>query len=172
MPLWSELRTALQKPEYVHVLLNPLPVYGLAIGILAWVVGSLARQRAAQGLALLLIFLAAASAWPTAHFGSAAYDRVYSMSGAEAQKWLNWHRHLGERAAWACYIAAVFAALGLVALGKKPRFSRLAAGLGVASALVALGLGAFAAFAGGRIRHSEFRNGPPPAWADTSSEED
>jgi len=30
-----------------------------------------------------------------------------------------------------------------------------------------LGLGGLAAFAGGKIRHSEFRNGPPPAWADT-----
>jgi hypothetical protein len=172
MPLWSELRAALQKPEYVHVLLNPLPVYGLAIGILAWVIASLARRPAAQGLALVLILLAAASAWPTEHFGSAAYDRVYSMSGGEAQKWLNWHRHLGERAAWACYATAFFSALGLVALAKRPRLSRLAAGLGIVSALVALGLGAFAAFAGGKIRHSEFRSGPPPPWADTSSDVD
>ncbi len=172
MPLWSELRTALQKPEYVHVLLNPLPVYGLAIGILAWFLASLARKRAAQGLALGLIFLAAASAWPTQHFGSAAYDRVYSMSGVESQKWLNWHRHLGERTAWACYGAALFSALGLFALWKRLRFNRLAAGVSLAFAFLALCLGAFAAFAGGKIRHSEFRSGPPPAWADTSGDAD
>jgi hypothetical protein len=172
MSLWAELRTALQKPEYIHVLLNPLPVYGLAIGVLAWCLAALARSRGAQGLALALILLAAASAWPAAHFGSAAYDRVSSMSGPDSQKWLNWHRHLGERAAWACYLTAAFSTGGLVAAWKRPRFSRLAAGLSVASAFLALSLGAFAAFAGGKIRHSEFRSGPPPAWADTSTDGD
>jgi hypothetical protein len=28
----------LSKPEYVHVLLNPLPVYGLAVGVLGLVI--------------------------------------------------------------------------------------------------------------------------------------
>jgi hypothetical protein len=172
MSLWVELRTALRTPEYIHVLLNPLPVYGLAIGILAWCLASLARSRGAQGLALALILVAAASAWPAAHFGSSAYDRVYSMSGADSQKWLNWHRHLGQKAALACYLTAFLSAGGLVAAWKRLRFSRLAAGLSIASAVLALFLGAFAAFAGGRIRHSEFRSGPPPAWADTSSDVD
>ena len=38
-------------PEYVHVLLNPLPVYGLAIGVLALCAGLLARSRQLQLLA-------------------------------------------------------------------------------------------------------------------------
>jgi uncharacterized membrane protein len=171
MPLWAELLKALREPEYVHVLLNPIPVYGLAFGVLAGLIAGWTGSRSAKGLSLLLIFLGAASAWPVAHFGSGAYDRVYSMSGADAQDWLNWHRHLGERAAWGCYAAALFAAFGLWSLWRLPRFNRLAHALSVLSALVALGLGAMAAFAGGRIRHSEFRNGPPPKWADTSGGE-
>jgi hypothetical protein len=172
MPLWLEFREALRKPEYVHVLLNPLPVYGLAIGILAWLISWATRRHHDQGLALALILLAGLSAWPVAHFGAAGYDRVTSMSGAEAQKWLNWHRHLANRAVWACYAAAAFSAAGLGTLWKRPRLYRLAAGLSLASALLALGLGGVAAFAGGKIRHSEFRSDPPPAWADTSAEMD
>ena len=167
MALWLELHKALQQPEYVHVLVNPMPVYGLAVGVLAWVIAWTAKERAACGLAYALIFLAGVSAWPAAHFGEAAYDRVYSMSGTQAQEWLNWHRHLAERAAWACYAAAAISAAALGSLRKGPRIHRLAAGLSLASALLALGLGGLAAFAGGKIRHSEFRNGPPPAWADT-----
>jgi len=172
MALWLELREALRQPEYVHVLVNPMPVYGLAIGVLSFVIAWVARKRAARGLAYALIFLAGMSAWPAAHFGEAGYDRVYSMSGTQAQKWLIWHRHLAERAVWACYGAAAISAAALVSLWKGLKIHRLAACLSLASALLALGLSCLAAFAGGRIRHSEFRNGPPPAWADTSPEPD
>lgn len=35
----------LRQPEYVHVLLNPIPVYGMASGILALVVALILRSR-------------------------------------------------------------------------------------------------------------------------------
>lgn len=170
MPLWLEFRETLRQPEYVHVLLNPLPVYGLALGLLASVFAWAARSRPAQGLALALICVAGLSAWPAAHFGEAGYDRVYSMSGPEAQKWLNWHQHLAERAAWACYAAALLAIVSLSALRRGWRSYRAAALLTVGCAILGLALGGFAGYAGGRIRHSEFRRGAPPAWADTSAD--
>ena len=37
----------LSRPEYIHVVINPLPVYGLAMGCLGLVVAVL-LQRAAQ----------------------------------------------------------------------------------------------------------------------------
>ena len=56
-------------PEYLHVLLNPLPVYGMAMGVLALGAALLARNKAAQVIALGLVVIAAASAWPVAHYG-------------------------------------------------------------------------------------------------------
>ena len=38
----------LSDPEYVHVLLNPIPVYGVAIGVIALVVALFFRTRAAR----------------------------------------------------------------------------------------------------------------------------
>jgi len=35
----------LSKPEYVHVLLNPLPVYGLAVGVLGLIIALLSKTR-------------------------------------------------------------------------------------------------------------------------------
>lgn len=168
MALWLEFKDALRQPEYVHVLLNPLPVYGLAVGVFALLVAWLARSRPAQGLALALILLTALSAWPVAHFGGAGYDRVFSLSNASAQSWLNWHRHLAGHAVWACYAVAALSAGALAALWKRPRAYPAAVCLCFVSALVALGLGGLAGFAGGKIRHSEFRDSPPPAWADTT----
>ena len=76
--LWTELLAALRQPEYLHVLLHPLPIYGLAAGVLSLVLAVVFRNRGAQAIALVLIVLTAASAWLVAHYGHAAYDRVYA----------------------------------------------------------------------------------------------
>ena len=170
--LWMEFLAGLRQPEYLHVLLNPVPVYGLAAGLFSLVVALIARSRGGQGLALTLILVAALSAWPVSHFGDAAYDRVYAMSDANAQKWLNWHAHLADGIVWAYYAAAVLAAASLAGLWKYPRLHRWALPLAGAGAAIALCLGGFLAFVGGKIRHAEFRHGPPPAWANTKAGED
>ena len=69
----------LSKPEYVHVLLNPLPVYGLAVGTLALIIALVSRSRAARATALVLVMVSAASACPVYYYGEAAYDRVKTM---------------------------------------------------------------------------------------------
>ena len=45
----------LRQPEYIHVLINPLPVYGLAMGLIAWLLWTW-RDRFAPGL-LFAIYL-------------------------------------------------------------------------------------------------------------------
>ena len=160
--LWTQFLHELRQPEYVHVLLNPLPVYGLAAGFLSLMLAWAARSRTAQAVALTLILLTALAAWPVAYFGHAGYDRVYAMSGPAAQQWLDWHAHLAERIVWVHYATAALAAAALFCLWRVPRWQRLSLVLTLAATLVALGLGGFLAFVGGKIRHSEFRDGPPP----------
>jgi hypothetical protein len=76
----------LSKPEYVHVLLNPLPVYGLAVGVLGLVIALLLRTRAARVTAFALVMLSAASAWPVYQYGEAGYDRVKAMVDEDGLK--------------------------------------------------------------------------------------
>ncbi|HUL52662.1 MAG TPA: hypothetical protein VLT83_04540 [Opitutaceae bacterium] len=170
--LWTEFWQALRQPEYVHVLLHPLPIYGLAAGVFSLVVALVARSRGGQAIGLVVMMLAAASAWVVAHFGHAGYDRVYAMSNDAAQKWLNWHQYLAERIVWAYYLAAAASALALLGLWKFPRLQRPAVPLSLATAVAAVSLGGFLAFVGGKIRHPEFRSGNPPAWAHTTAEPD
>ena len=148
--LWSEFLRELHQPEYVHVLLNPLPVYGLAMALLALVLALIFRSREAQAVALILIVLTAVAAWPVSYFGSAGYDRVRSMSDESAQKWLNWHVYLADRIVWAHFAAAALAAVALATLWKFPRWHRPVLILTLVTALTAVGLGGFLAFAGGR----------------------
>ena len=46
----------LKQPEYIHVLINPLPVYGLAMGLIGLILGLMLRSREARsgGFALIL----------------------------------------------------------------------------------------------------------------------
>ena len=60
-----------KQPEYLHMRLHPMLVYGLFMGVLALALALLIRSRAAISVALFLIFFAAATGWPTYHYGEA-----------------------------------------------------------------------------------------------------
>ena len=152
----------LTKPEYVHVLLNPLPVYGLAMGVLALIIALLSRTRAARVTALTLVMVSAASAWPVYHYGEAGYDRVKSMVDEAGDKWLDEHMRRGEQLIYVFYVVAALSAIGIVAEFAGPK---AAIPLAIATLILAganLGVGGYIAYAGGRVRHKEFRFEAPP----------
>ncbi len=153
---------ALEQPEYVHTLINPLPIYGLALGVVALIIALFLRNRTAQIPALAVIFIAAASAWPAAHFGDEAYDRVLSMSDETGGAWLAAHAHRADVFVWCYYALALVALLALVLPSKFPRTKTPLTILTLLLATVSLGAGGYIAYAGGKIRHREFRTEPPP----------
>jgi hypothetical protein len=162
----SELEHLLQQfkqPEYVHVLLNPLPVYGLAMGVLALVVALLLKSRQAQLVALILIIVASASAWPVVKYGQRGYDRVYAMSYADAQQWLDVHLHRAERFQYLFYATALLAAAALAVPQTFPRATIALIFVTIVTSMCAILAGGWISHAGGQVRHSEFREGPPPA---------
>src|SRR5438445_8563054 len=84
---------ALQRqPEYVHILINPLPIYGLAISWIGLVIAFFLRSRRAQIATVALVLISAASAWPAYEFGEQGYDRVLSMTDEDGQAWLDEHQ--------------------------------------------------------------------------------
>jgi len=70
----------LQKPEYIHVVLNHLPIYGTIFGALALAISLILRSRAAQITALIITLVAAASAYPVLVTGQRAYKTIRSMA--------------------------------------------------------------------------------------------
>lgn len=146
----------------MHVLLNPLPVYGLAMGLIALVGALICRNRGARIAGLALILLAGISAWPVYHYGQAAYDRVFSMADEAGDKWLDEHMRRGEQLIYIFYVAAALSAGTIVAEFKQ---RRAALPLAIATVILAganLGVGGYIAYAGGHVRHKEFRFEPPP----------
>lgn len=154
---------ALQQPEYDHVLLNHFPIIGLFVVLVFLIATLVMNNRAGLFLSLAMVALLALSAWPVAHYGEAAYDRVLAMSDEAGGQYLKEHRQLADRWIFLYYITAA-AAAGVIGLGwKKPRWLRPGASVVAVLAAASLTAGAMIADVGGKIRHREFRYGPPPA---------
>jgi alpha-D-ribose 1-methylphosphonate 5-triphosphate synthase subunit PhnH len=160
----------LQQPEYLHVLLNPLPVYGLAIALFGLIAALFWGTQGGQVTALVLIFVCAASAWPVAHYGEAAESSVLAMADDDGQAWLKAHAHRADELIYVFYVLALVSAAAIFAPKKWPRTARPLAITTLILAVVSLGTGFYIARAGGKIRHKEFRNTPPPATIETESQ--
>ena len=156
--LWQQL----SDPEYVHVLINPLPVYGLSIAVLALTLALFLRAQRLTIAALVLVFVCSISAWPTYEYGEAAYDRIKAMSDPAGEQWLDEHMARGMKMIWMFYVLAGIAALGVVGIVKWPRLSFVVTLGTLAWGTATLGAGGYIAYAGGHVRHREFRFEPPP----------
>ena len=98
----------------------------------------------------------------SASLGERSYDRVLSMSDDDGQAWLKAHEDRAEDLIWCFYAVAL---LSLAAIAVPTKFPRSAVPLALATLLfgiVVFGMGGYIAYAGGKIRHREFRNVPPP----------
>jgi glucan phosphoethanolaminetransferase (alkaline phosphatase superfamily) len=152
----------LNKPEYVHVLLNPLPVYGLALGVIGLIIALLLRTRTARVTALALVLLSGASAWPVYQYGEAGYDRVKAMVDEDGDKWLEEHMRRGEQLIYVFYLVAALSVVGIIAEFAVPKTAVPLAITTLILAIASLGVGGYIAYAGGRVRHKEFRFEAPP----------
>ncbi|MBI2813031.1 MAG: hypothetical protein HYX71_01955 [Opitutae bacterium] len=148
-----------QPPEYLHALLNHLPILGLAVALLALGSALLSKHRAAIAGSLLLVGLLAASAWPVIASGASAYDRIRVISDPEGAALLKRHMVLAERWAWLYYVTAAIALAGAILAWKRPKWQNGAAITVALFAASALAGGAAAAKLGGQVRHAEFRPG-------------
>jgi hypothetical protein len=153
---------ALRQPEYVHVLLNPIPVYGLLVAWIGLVISFFLKSRRAQIATLVLVFLTAGSAWPVFEFGEQGYDRVLAMSDDDGQAWLDEHQARADKFIYVFYALAVVSAVAIVVPMRWPKSSPALALAVILLGAGVLGCGTYIAYAGGKVRHREFRNEPAP----------
>ncbi len=152
----------LQQPEYLHVLLNPIPLYGLAFALFGLIAATYLRSRGGQLAALVLVFASAIFVWPVVRQGDLAYNPVLSMADENGQAWLKAHVHRADQLVWLYYTLAGVAAAAIFVPKKWPGTARPLVIVTMLLAFVSLGAGAYISHAGGKIRHREFRNVPPP----------
>src|SRR5205814_2791282 len=116
----------LRQPEYIHVLINPLPTYGLAMGWVGLVIAVFLKSRRAQIATLALVLIGAVSAWPVYELGQQSYDRVLSMADTDGQAWLDEHQ---DRAQDLIYFFYALPLVGPGAIGLPLELSKLSLAL-------------------------------------------
>ncbi len=156
---------ALNQPEYVHILINHLPLTGLLVSLIALILALLRRKRTSIMIGLLLAGIFAGSVWPVIYYGEKGYERVLPMADEDGTAYLKHHMALGNRWAPLYYITSLAAFLGLLTSWKFPRYMRISSSIVSALTILSLIAGATIAEFGGKIRHQEFRTGPPPSTA-------
>src|SRR5256886_13127955 len=141
----------LRQPEYVHVLLNPLPVYGLLISWIALIAALISKSRRAHIVTLILIFVTSISAWPVYEFGEEGYDRVLAMTDDDGHAWLDEHQARAEKFVYIFYAVAALSMAGIIVPLRWPKFSVPLALAVMLLGVAALASGFYIAYAGGEI---------------------
>jgi hypothetical protein len=150
------------KPEYLHVLLNPLPVYGLGIGIVTLAVGLLRRNNSLQIAGLIVTAICAASAWPVLYYGQHGYNELAPLLDNESRQWLDEHMERAEKFIYFFYATAVLAIAAITLPKKLPKTRLPLAALTFVLGAASLGIGGWISRAGGEVSHSEFRTRQEP----------
>ena len=156
------LLRSLRQPEYVHVLLNPLPVYGLLLSWIGLIIAFVLKSRRAQIATLALVLVSSVSAWPVYEYGEDGYDRVLAMTDDDGHAWLDEHMHRADKLIYIFYALALLSAIAIAAPLKWPTTAAPLIIVVILLGALTLGSGGYIAYAGGRIRHREFRNEPAP----------
>jgi dolichol kinase len=152
----------LKKPEYIHVVLNHLPIYGTMLGALALAISLILRSRAAQITALILTLIAGASAYPVFVTGQRAYKTIRNQSDDAGADWLDEHMDRAEKTIGVFYFLAALAIAGLLVPIKWPKSAFPLAALILVVAILCSGIAVYIAQPGGRVRHPEFRTSDTP----------
>lgn len=162
----------LKKPEYIHVVLNHLVIYGTILGALALTLSLILRSRAAQITALVITLVAAISAYPVLVSGQRAYKTIRAVADDTGAEALDEHMDRAEKTIGLFYLLALVALAGLLAPMKWPKTALPLTATTLVLALVCFGLSLYIAQEGGRVRHPEFRPVEPGETPKPSPETD
>ena len=135
----------LNKPEYIHVVLNHLVIYGTILGALALAVSLILRSRTAQITALIVTLIAAASAYPVLVSGQRAYKTIRGLTDDAGAEALDEHMDRAEKTIGVFYLLALFALAGLVVPIKWPKTGLPLTATTLVLALVCFGLSLYIA---------------------------
>lgn len=149
----------LRRPEYVHVVLNHLPLVGLGVAALALAIALLSKSRAATVGCLVLVLVTAASVWAVVESGESAYNRIRAIADPDGAPLLKHHMEAADRWVWLYYASALLAAIALAVNWKKPKWTMPVGIAVVVLSLAATVAGISIAQLGGEVRHPEFRPG-------------
>lgn len=148
--------------SHLHLLLNHIPVVGIPLALCFLAYGYAWKNEGAQKFALVSLVALAALTLPTYFTGEPAEELVEHLPGV-AESFIESHEEAAEVALIFTLITGV-AASATLWLGRARLVRYTVLGTMLAALVATLSLG-YVANLGGKIRHTEIRNGAgiPPS---------
>jgi DMSO reductase anchor subunit len=115
--MWRELTTlwqSIRDPEYAHLLLDAVPLYGVAAGLLFLIVAYAGGEKKTRLLALAVISLSCASVWPYLDLRTRATPRILATRDPAYGPLIQQQTRLRHETAWIFYAMAGTSALTLL----------------------------------------------------------
>lgn len=151
-----------ESPAYRHLLLNHLPITGLAVSLLVLVWGLIEDRWLSISFGLALCLATSASALLVMQTGDAAYPQLFDELDGHGQAWLDHHAALADLWGRLVPANAGVCALALIVGYRRIAWRRRVGLVALATTVAALVAGSVVADAGGKVRHPEFRTTNPP----------
>lgn len=121
--MWLELTTlwqSIRDPEYLHLLLEPLPLYGLGLGLVMFIVAFVFGEKKSRLLALALICVSCASVWPYTDLREKATPRIIATRPPEYAQVIREQTRRRDEWSWPYYAMTVLTVIAL-ATGHSPK---------------------------------------------------
>jgi hypothetical protein len=114
--MWQELITLWQNirdPEYLHLLLEPLPLYGLGLGLVFVIVSLVFGEMKSRMLALAVICVSCASVWPYIDLRDKATPRILATRSPEFAPLIQQQTQRRKDWSWPYYAMTLFSGIAL-----------------------------------------------------------
>ena len=147
----------MSQPEYVHVLLNPMPLYGMAAGAFLLVWSRLRHPEEFPEGVLIWIILVAMITGLAVYFGEKGLENVGVIADAHGNRWLARHKERAETLMYIFYLTG-FSALGaLFTQRRHPLATLRLVWITLLLTFASMGAASWISHAGGQVMHAEFR---------------
>lgn len=136
--MWRELTTLWQSicdPEYLHLLLEPLPLYGLGIGLTFLVVSFMFGEAKCRMLALAIIGVSCASVWPYIDLRDKATPRILATRSPDFASLIQEQTQRRKDWAWPYYTMSL-CSFATLAASRSPKSRLLVFSVAIFGALL------------------------------------
>ncbi len=138
--------------DYLHLIVNHVPIFSVGFGLLILLWGLIKKNTAILQIALVFFLLGAVSSYVAMETGEAAEDIVEELNVASHDV-IHDHEEAAEIAFWFIILTGVISAVGFFALSYNIRWQNTLFGILAISALISLGALLYTAYQGGKIFH-------------------
>jgi uncharacterized membrane protein len=141
----------------VHLLITHLPIFGLFIGVFAFLYGVIRKDKHVKIVSSIIVIMSAVGGIVAFQTGEFAEETVEHISGV-MESAIHEHEESAELVIPFYYTLILFSLLAFYYEMKERKLAKLFSFLVLISAAVTFSLTAYTASLGGKIRHTEIGN--------------